>query len=133
MLAVAVALVVQLFAWAWMPVWSNSAQGAVTSLTAICTSEGMKSILLDENGLPARSESAQSPDGDSPDGKPPAGKAEGHCPLCPLVGGLGLAPVQWVAMPAEVERHGPKALPGRQIATGWFLATLQARAPPALG
>ncbi|MBP2232609.1 hypothetical protein J2847_005940 [Azospirillum agricola] len=86
----------------------------------------MKSVLLDAHGL--ASDPAQPPAEKSPDGK-----AEGHCPLCPLVGGLGLASAQWSVMPSDVKRHGPMALPGSQIATGWFLATLQARAPPSLG
>lgn len=128
LLAAAVALIVQLFAWAWMPAWSAPGGGNSTQFAAICTPDGVKVVALGDDGLVA--ELQPSP---LPAEKSPASKAEGQCPLCPLIGGLGLLPVQAVVMPSDVERHGPTALPGNQIATGWFLATLQARAPPSLG
>ncbi|AWB08344.1 hypothetical protein A6A40_25240 (plasmid) [Azospirillum humicireducens] len=128
LLAAAVALIVQLIAWAWMPAWSASGDGISTQFAAICTPDGVKLVALDDDGLVAELQPSS-----LPAEKSPASKAEGQCPLCPLIGGLGLAPVQVLVMASDVERHGPTLLPGNQIATGWFLATLQARAPPSLG
>lgn len=128
LLAAAVALIVQLIAWAWMPAWSASGGGTATQFTAICTPDGVKVVAFDEDGLVAELQSST-----LPSEKSPANKPEGQCPLCPLIGGLGLVPAQAVVMPSDVERHSPTTLPGSQIATGWFLATLQARAPPSLG
>ncbi|WP_244434232.1 DUF2946 family protein [Azospirillum sp. B506] len=128
LLAAAVALIVQLIAWAWMPAWTVSGDGTSIQFTAICTPDGVKVVALDDDGLVAELQPSA-----LPTEKAPASKAEGQCPLCPLIGGLGLAPAQQTVMPSDVERHGPTLLPGNQIATGWFLATLQARAPPSLG
>ncbi|WP_391346735.1 hypothetical protein [Azospirillum sp. A23] len=54
----------------------------------------------------------------------------GSCPLCPLIGGLAMPPPDLPMTRASVGRHSPEVLPGDVIAAGWFLSTLQARAPP---
>ena len=118
LLAAAVALLAQLFAWAWAPAMGVAAAGD-GGVTVICTAEGFKSVVLDENG------EAADPS--------PFDMAAGHCPLCLLVQGLGMPPVQWAAPSPEVKALEPAALPGAQIAAGWFLATLQARGPPLQG
>lgn len=119
LLAAAVALLAQLFAWAWAPAMGVAAAGD-GGVAVICTAEGFKSVVLDENGAAAAEQ-------------PPYDTSNGHCPLCPLVHGLGLAPVEWTTRSPVVKAHEPAALPGEQIAAGWFLATLQARGPPLQG
>lgn len=116
--AAAMAFLLQVVAWAWMvPVAAATADGGATSIV-ICTVDGYKTIQLDDGQAPA-------PDKD--------GATASHgCPLCPLVAGLGLAAPPPVIGPDIVFRHGPEALPGAAIAAGWFLSTLQARAPPAI-
>lgn len=118
LLAAALALLAQLFAWAWSPAMGVAATGD-GGVAVICTAEGFKSVVLDENG------EAADPS--------PFDMAAGHCPLCSLVQGLGVPPVQWAAPPPTVKAHEPAVLPGDQIAAGWFLATLQARGPPLQG
>lgn len=122
LVAGAVAFVLQILAWAWMPAWIAAANAADTDRIVICTAEGFKTITLhgaDDAGTTGE--------------KPAAEPAGSGCPLCPLVGGLAMAPPVMMVVPAEVGRHGSRALPGSQIAAGWFLSTLQARAPPAFG
>ncbi len=88
----------------------------------ICSVDGVKTIKIGPDGQAI-------PDDDQ-------GKAgvTGHCPLCPLVAGAGLPPVAPLALPTErVAAHDARALPGDAIAAGWFLSSLQARAPPSVG
>jgi hypothetical protein len=123
LLAAAAALLMQIFAWGAMPFLSVSVAGTATEIMVICTSEGLKPVVLDEDGLST----------ETPSEKPPTAKAGGHCPLCSPVNGLGMPPVRWLILPADVKAHEPITLPGARIATGWFLATLQARGPPLQG
>lgn len=114
--AAATAFLLQVIAWAWMaPIASVAEDGGSTSIV-ICSIDGYKTIQLDDGQAPAT-------DTDN------AASSHG-CPLCPLVAGLGLAAPVAVIGPRVVLRHGPEALPGAAIAAGWFLSTLQARAPP---
>lgn len=113
-----VAFLLQIVAWAWMaPVAAGTGTGGTTAIV-ICTADGYKTIQFDDGQPPASDQGST---------------ATSHgCPLCPLVAGLGLpAPVPVIG-PDLVFRHGPQALPGAAIAAGWFLSTLQARAPPAI-
>ncbi|WP_052293713.1 DUF2946 family protein [Azospirillum sp. B510] len=116
----AVALLLQIVAWAWMPAMIASANAADSGRIVICTPDGFKTLLVDDRGT---------------GGGPEAGKGEpglsvGSCPLCPLVGGLSMPPPDLRIAPAAIGRHGPDLLPGDLVAAGWFLSTLQARAPP---
>lgn len=111
-----------------MPVLSVSVAGTAAEIVVICTSEGLKSVVLNEDDLTTESRSSE-----LPAEKPPSAKAGGHCPLCSPVNGLGMPPVPWLVLPAAVKAHEPITLPGDRIATGWFLATLQARGPPLQG
>lgn len=87
----------------------------------ICATDGVKMVAVDDSGQPV------SPDGETPD----AAKKD-HCPLCPVVVALGLPAVAAAELrPPDERRHDVSALPGLRIAAGWFLSTLQARAPPA--
>lgn len=140
-MAGALALLFQVMSWAWM----GAGMGAGTetaaplaaasliaaSLTAdsrqqlaICTPEGLKPVALavagDRAGDPA----------DAPSGPPPT---DHDCPLCPLVGGLTTVSPPAQVAPASPGRNAAIALPGDLIAAGWFLSTLQARAPPTVG
>ncbi|WP_109451499.1 DUF2946 family protein [Azospirillum sp. TSH64] len=119
----AIALLLQIVAWAWMPAMIASANAAEASWIVICTADGFKTVALDDHGVPA-----------DPDGAPSdAAVADGSCPLCPLVGGLAMPPLGLLPVTVGYVRHGPEFLPGRRIAAGWFLSSLQARAPPANG
>lgn len=116
--AAAMAFLLQVIAWAWMAPIASVAKGGGPTSIVICSTDGYKTIQLDDGQSPAT-------DKDSATG--------GHgCPLCPLIGGLGLVTPVAVIGPDLVFRHGPVALPGSAIAAGWFLSTLQARAPPAI-
>ncbi|MBP2232615.1 hypothetical protein J2847_005946 [Azospirillum agricola] len=121
-MAGAIALLFQLVSWAWMPAWISAAS-ADTNRIVICTPTGLKTVVLGDLGTSAV------PDA----GAPEAAAADGFCPLCPLVGGLAMPPLTTLAAAVDFERHGPEALPGRRVAAGWFLSSLQARAPPVAG
>jgi hypothetical protein len=104
-----------------MLTWSVYAPAmAAGEATEICTAEGMIIVLLDADGQPI------TPEKTAPDNK--------HCGFCLLAQGLAAAPTTIIASPPQnVARHGAEALPGAVIAAGWFLSTLQARAPPIIG
>lgn len=104
-----------------MLTWSVYAPAmAAGEATEICTAEGMITAFLDADGQPI------TPEKTAPDSK--------HCGFCLLVQGVGAAPTGInVRLPLNVARHGAEALPGVVIAAGWFLSTLQARAPPIIG
>lgn len=126
----AIALLLQVVAWAWMPAVIASAAAAESSRVVICTPDGFKTVVMDDHGM------AGDPAGDASD----SSKSDllqgdmlmsgGSCPLCPLIGGLAMPPPDPRMARASVGRHSPEALPGDVIAAGWFLSTLQARAPP---
>lgn len=101
--------------------WSVYAPAmAAGEAVAICSIEGMIVVHLDADGQPI------TPEKTAPDNK--------HCGLCLLAQGLGAAPATINAqLPLRVVHHGAEALPGAAIAAGWFLSTLQARAPPIIG
>ncbi|MFS2012078.1 DUF2946 domain-containing protein [Azospirillum sp. CT11-132] len=116
----AIALLLQIVAWAWMPALISSANVADSDRMVICTPDGFKTVVGSDHGT---------------DGDPAAGKTEpimsgGSCPLCPLIGGLAMPPPDLRMVPAMASRHSPELLPGELIAAGWFLSTLQARGPP---
>lgn len=109
----AIAFLFQVLAFLWLPAMAPSA------LVAICTADGMT-----YRALPA--DSGQPADEDTHDA------AKQGCPLCPVMAGLSVPPPPITgALPAERSRHTATALPGAFVAAGWFLSTLQARAPPA--
>ncbi len=129
LLAGAVALLLQIVAWAWMPAVIMSANAAVPTIEAktgrivICTPDGFRTVMLDDHGTPT----------DSDRGVPRPALSGDSCPLCPLLGGLALPPPALRVMPANVPLHSQQVLPSERIAAGWFLSTLQARAPPTMG
>lgn len=113
LLAGAVALVVQMVAWALvMP-----ARSLAADLIPICAADGTVHLVADDG---------------ADDPAPPSHHAGADsCPLCPLIGGLSTPPPPALPLlPQTIARHGPEALPGDLLVTGWFLSTLQARAPP---
>lgn len=114
------ALLFQLFAWTLiMP-----AKSAPTSEITICTAQGL--VHLDADDALAGAELPT----DHPAKHPADHQDGGSCPLCPLIGGLHLPPPLHQMASGAATRHGPVALPGALILAGWFLSTLQARAPP---
>ncbi|MBP2302704.1 DUF2946 family protein [Azospirillum picis] len=116
LLAGVLALLLQLFSWTLvMPARTSPANWII-----VCTAEGL--VHLDVDGPPAGTAGKELP-AKAPD--------TGGCPLCPLVGGLHLPPPLHLVPQAAVARHSPLSLPGRLVLAGWFLSTLQARAPPA--
>ncbi len=125
-MAAALAFLLQVTAWAWMP---GMAQAAVQAASAkdsiiICTFEGMALLAPDGSKTLLGDNAAKSDD----DGKAPL---KSGCPICPLVAGLSLPPVLIsLAMPAH--DFAAAALPQHQIAAGFSLPAPQARAPPAL-
>lgn len=103
-----------------LTVWSvNAPAVAAGSVIPLCTADGLRMLPV------------------GPDGQPGPEKADHGamgCPLCPVMQGLSVPPPAVAPdTPCEILRHGPAALPGERIAAGWFLSTLQARAPPAAG
>lgn len=161
-MAGALALLFQVMAWAWMGAGMGAGMGSgpgawvgagtetaaplaaasliAASLTAasvtadsrqrleICTPEGLKPVAL-AVALAVAGDRAGDP-ADAPSGPAPT---DHDCPLCPLVGGLTTVSPPAQVAPAAPGRHAAIALPGDLIAAGWFLSTLQARAPPAVG
>ena len=129
-----VAFLFQLFAWAWCP----PVAVADTLTIPICTPVGMiyKTVSSDAGLQAAGLQTAVLPDaGGATDSGTDGGmdiKILDHgCPLCPLVAGLSVPPPDIdIALPGDLSRHGSIGLPGERIAAGWFLSTLQARAPP---
>ncbi len=86
----------------------------------ICSVDGPKSVPIDT--------------GDKPSKPDPAGGGMGKCPLCPLVGGMALPPPETLPpLPGYFIAHDRKVLPGARVAAGWYLFSLKARGPPALG
>ncbi|WP_207483010.1 DUF2946 family protein [Arenibaculum pallidiluteum] len=117
----ALAFLCQMIAWAWCPI----AGPANVVLVPFCTPDGMVHRAVSaEDGKPV------------PDGGGPAGKRsdapESGCPLGALLSGLSAPPANITLVPPGTPpRHGAPSLAGQTVATGWFLSTLQARAPPA--
>lgn len=109
------AFVLQLVAWAWSPAMLSAlaSTGLAGQEIAICSVDGMTTVILDENGDPS----------------PP--KAAKGCPLCPVIAGLAPPPLPpMLEAPARLALQTEHPLPGQQVAAGWFLAKQQARAPP---
>lgn len=120
LLAAALALLVQVVAWAWMPAWLDAAGDAAATLE-ICTPDGYRIAVADAG--PADPGTTLDP--------PHAAKATGSCPLCPLVGGLASPPGPaglLTVVHAQRDRIVP---PAGRIASSRALAAAQARAPPA--
>lgn len=125
------ALLLQVIAWGWMPMATGIAQAGETVSLPICSSGGLTTIQADAAdygiagfGIAYDGDHAKSPN--------PAPSATGHCPLCPLVAGLALPPPPLSVSPALAMARDTRLLPAERIAAGWFLSTLQARAPPHL-
>lgn len=110
---------------AWSVAMPATSLAASADTITICSTDGIKLITIGADGQAI-------PDDDgSADGT--AGPS-GHCPLCPLVGGAGLPPMPSLVVPSQrVVGHDARGLPGAAIAAGWFLSSLQARAPPRVG
>lgn len=126
------ALLLQVIAWGWMPMVPGTARAGETASLPICSSGGLTTIQVDAAVYGIGEFGLASDDGDpekSPDHAP---SATGHCPLCPLVAGLALPPPPLTVGPALAMASDSRLLPGERIAAGWFLSTLQARAPPSL-
>ncbi|WP_236783807.1 DUF2946 family protein [Azospirillum humicireducens] len=131
-----VALLLQVIAWGWMPVATAVARTGGTASLLICSAGGFATIDMDpaeygpaEYGFDAIGvdRDAGGSDGGT-SGPTPFGS--GHCPLCPLIAGLALPPPPLTVGPAMSVAGDTRLLPGGRIAAGWFLSTLQARAPP---
>lgn len=120
LLAGAVALLFQIFAWTLaMP-----AKSAGGDWITICSADGLTRVQVDADGDPTG----------SPAGDDDSAAHAGSCPLCPVIGGLSVPPpLLMVATPQVLIRHGAPALPGARVAAGWYLSALQARAPPQIG
>lgn len=126
------ALLLQVIAWGWMPLMSSRiAQAGGTVSLAICSSGGLTTIQaaaadfgIGEFGIARDGDHGKAPDG--------ALSGTGHCPLCPLVTGLALPPPPLTVGPALAMDRDTRLLPAEHVAAGWFLSTLQARAPPPL-
>lgn len=115
-LAGALALLVEIVAWAWMPM---PAVGA--GFAEICTMDGMRTVAVDAAGAPLH----------PGEGGKVAGT--GACPLCPLVAGLALPPPDAGCVRARAVAGTAVVLPQPQAVSGWLLSTRRARAPPTLG
>ncbi|CAO3356895.1 hypothetical protein [Azospirillum palustre] len=127
LVAAMAALLLQVIAWSWMPLMSSGvAQAGETMSLAICSSGGLTTIQA------AAADFAIPHDGDHGKSPDPASSGTGHCPLCPLVTGLALPPPLLAVGPALAMNRDTRLLPAEHVAAGWFLSTLQARAPPPL-
>lgn len=113
LLAGALAFLCQVMAWTLL----MPAASAQAGLVPICTAEGLILVAVDDDGTK----------------KPDSGTVSAMaCPLCPLVAGMAPPPAPPAdPLPAETGRHTAVALPGAFVAAGWFLSSVQARAPPA--
>lgn len=130
------ALLLQVIAWGWMPLnsgamGSGTAQAAETVSLATCSSGGLTTIQADAAGF-GIGELGIAPDSDRERSPEPAHSGTGHCPLCPLVSGLALPPPLLAVGPVLAMARDTRLLPAEHSAAGWFLSTLQARAPPPL-
>ena len=136
LLAGMAALLLQVIAWGWMPVATALARTGETAALQICSAGGFATIEVESAnyGPPAYGIALIGADqdvGDSHGGtSDPTPFGSGHCPLCPLVAGLALPPPPLAVEPAMAVASDSRLLPGERIAAGWFLSTLQARAPP---
>lgn len=123
LMAGALAFVLQMMVWS-MAIPAMALDGATAGAEAvtICSVDGFKTVFIGPDGQPVSPE----------DGS--GGAAKDHCPLCPTVTGAGLPPQAPTTVPAEgMMMADARSLPGDVIAAGWFLSSLQARAPPAAG
>jgi hypothetical protein len=106
----------QVVAWAWIPTSAMAKQLNTDDALVICTPDGFAKILPDGSKAPFDDSEATAPN---------------QCQICLLVGTLSTPPAVTLAkLPAKVALYALRPLPGDQIASGWFLATLKARAPP---
>ncbi len=124
LMAGVLAFLVQIMAWAvTMPTMALAAAqpAAAGTVITICTADGLKDIALAAPDRGAEEPTAKIITSD-------------HCPLCPVMSGAGLPPVDLTAQSLLLPmRADARTLPGDVIAAGWFLSSLQARAPPARG
>ncbi|GAB3124480.1 DUF2946 family protein [Novispirillum itersonii] len=114
LLAAALALLIQSLAWGLL---MPAAMAAPAGTVAICTADGIVYQTADGTFSPTNDDTTA-----------PL-KTGGHCPLCPLVGGLALPPPPPSISPPP-QRITAVSLPDDLAATGWFLSTRQARGPP---
>jgi hypothetical protein len=129
LMAGVVAFLCQLLAWAWYP----PAAIADTVTIPICSPDGV--IYTSVPAGVSAGFGAAIKDGPAKDAlakEDSFDKGNHGCPLCPLVTGLSLPPPPAeIASAGDLSRHDSASLPGAHIAAGWFLSSLQARAPPA--
>ncbi|BAI71439.1 hypothetical protein AZL_008010 [Azospirillum sp. B510] len=125
LMAGAMAFVLQMMVWSMvMPAMALDGAPAGAEAVTICSPNGFKTVFIGSDGQPVAPE----------DGSGSGNAAKDHCPLCPTVTGAGLPPQVQTAIPAEsMAMTDARTLPGDVIAAGWFLSSLQARAPPAAG
>lgn len=116
MLAGALALLVEIVAWAWMPM---PAVGA--GFAEICTMDGMRTVAVDAAGAPLHP------------GESGKTAGTGACPLCPLVAGLALPPSDAGGVGGPAIAGTAVVLPRPQAVPGWRWSTRRARAPPLPG
>jgi hypothetical protein len=118
LMAGAMALLVQVIAWAWLPAWIAAENGGLDQQVIVCTAHGPKVLALSDLG-----------DGGQED------LPESHqaCPLCSLVYGLALvSPVP--SLPSRKIVHvTPVTRPSETIVTAWILTDINTRAPPVFG
>lgn len=133
LMAGVLAFLVQIMAWSVtmpamaQPTTAGMAQPATAEMViTICTADGLKDITF---AAPDRETADQRAE------KPTAKITKaGHCPLCPVMSGAGLPPVDLTAQPLRLPMLADaRTLPGDVIAAGWFLSSLQATGPPARG
>lgn len=116
LLAAVIALLLQSLAWGLLA--PAAAAMPPPGAIAICTSDGIAYQATDGTLLTAGGDTTA------------AAKAGDHCPLCPLIGGLGLLPPAATAAPPTDGGSTAPVLPEERGMFGWLLCTLRARAPP---
>ncbi|WP_345769741.1 DUF2946 family protein [Azospirillum thiophilum] len=129
------ALLLQVIAWGWMSPIPGAVRADQSTPLLICSAGGLTTIQVDPadydvNKAGPGGQTANEVVGGPGDLPTPMPSGTGHCPLCPLIAGLALPPPPTSIGPAIVESGNSRPLPGGPIAVGWFLSTLQARAPP---
>lgn len=125
LLAGMLAFVVQMMVWSvTMPAMALDGGPGGLETISICSVDGIRTITVDADGQPVPDDG----------GSGSTGAAKGHCPLCPIMAGAGLPPQPPLGTPVQaMVLADSRTLPGDVVAAGWFLSSLQARAPPATG
>lgn len=131
----ALALLLQVVSWAWMPAGSGGANASAPAIggesLVICTPEGFTKVAFGGLGSAAAELGAKAGTAGKQTGG--TGPDSHDCPLCPLVVGLAMATMQPDVFPAEFGRRGSRVFWQGRVAAGRFPSTPQARAPPVFG